>query len=225
VTLGRAPTQVSIFRSATEHCDAQLTETSIYRLLHRESHRLFADEMFADLFMGTGRNCASPRILAVVMVLQRIEGLSDREAVDRFTFDTRWKYAAAGLDAGYPSFAHSRRLRSAETRPPVAARVSMVSRDLFIPGPLVQRVVLVPAQILRTGRTLICRLLAWRPELPIFFRMLDALTREQRCDDQPDPKRGSPRGLVHPRRVGIALASAGVRSPVAQRPPSAQIKV
>jgi hypothetical protein len=27
----------------------------------------------------------------VVMVLQRIEGCSDREAVDRFAFDARWK--------------------------------------------------------------------------------------------------------------------------------------
>jgi hypothetical protein len=36
----------------------------------------------------------------VVMVLQRIEGLSDREAVDRFCFDARWKYAAGGLDLG-----------------------------------------------------------------------------------------------------------------------------
>ena len=39
----------------------------------------------------------------------------------------------------------------------------------------VQRFVLVPAQILSTGRQLIYRLLAWRPELPIFFRLLDAL--------------------------------------------------
>jgi hypothetical protein len=39
----------------------------------------------------------------------------------------------------------------------------------------VQRFILVPAQILRTGRRLIYRLLAWRPELPIFFRLLDAL--------------------------------------------------
>lgn len=39
----------------------------------------------------------------------------------------------------------------------------------------VNRFVLVPAQILRTGRTLVYRLLAWRPELPIFFRLLDAL--------------------------------------------------
>ena len=39
----------------------------------------------------------------------------------------------------------------------------------------VQRFMLVPAQILRSGRQLIYRLLAWRPELPIFFRLLDAL--------------------------------------------------
>jgi len=34
---------------------------------------------------------------------------------------------------------------------------------------------LVPTQILRSGRQLIYRLLAWRPEFPIFFRLLDAL--------------------------------------------------
>jgi hypothetical protein len=39
----------------------------------------------------------------------------------------------------------------------------------------VQRFILVPTQIVRTGRQLIYRLLAWRPELPIFFRLLDAL--------------------------------------------------
>jgi Transposase domain (DUF772) len=36
----------------------------------------------------------SPQIVATVMVLQRFEGLSDREAVDHFAFDMRWKYAA-----------------------------------------------------------------------------------------------------------------------------------
>lgn len=39
----------------------------------------------------------------------------------------------------------------------------------------VQRFVLVPVQIVRTGRQLVYRLLAWRPELPILFRVLDAL--------------------------------------------------
>jgi hypothetical protein len=39
----------------------------------------------------------------------------------------------------------------------------------------VQRLMLVPAQILRTGRQLVYRFLAWRPDMPIFFRLLDAL--------------------------------------------------
>jgi len=68
---------------------------------------LFPDEMFADLFTDVGRRCVPPMIVAVVMVLQRIEGCSDREAVDRFAFDTRWKYAAGGLDFDYPGFVHT----------------------------------------------------------------------------------------------------------------------
>ena len=46
-------------------------------------------------------------IVAVVMVLQRLFGLSDRDAVERFDFDARWKYAAGGLDFDYPGFAHT----------------------------------------------------------------------------------------------------------------------
>jgi len=37
-----------------------------------------------------------------------------------------------------------------------------------------QRLILIPAQIVFQGRKLIIRLLAWRPELPILFRLLDA---------------------------------------------------
>lgn len=37
-----------------------------------------------------------------------------------------------------------------------------------------QRFILIPAQVLFQGRRLIIRLLAWRPELPILFRLLDA---------------------------------------------------
>jgi hypothetical protein len=76
-------------------------------VLHRESFSLFPDEMFADLFTDVGRRSVPPMIVAVVMVLQRIEGCSDREAVDRFAFDLRWKYAAGGLDFDYPGFVHT----------------------------------------------------------------------------------------------------------------------
>ena len=39
----------------------------------------------------------------------------------------------------------------------------------------VQALILIPAQILHHGRRLIVRLLAWRPDLPMLFRLLDAL--------------------------------------------------
>ena len=38
----------------------------------------------------------------------------------------------------------------------------------------VQRFIMIPAQVVRSGRRRIYRLLAWRPDLPIFFRLLDA---------------------------------------------------
>jgi Transposase domain (DUF772) len=41
------------------------------------------------------------------MVLQRLQGLSDREAVEAFCFDARWKYACGGLAFDYPGFSHT----------------------------------------------------------------------------------------------------------------------
>jgi hypothetical protein len=39
----------------------------------------------------------------------------------------------------------------------------------------VQRIILIPAQILRTGRRLVFRLLGFTPDLPLLFRLLDGL--------------------------------------------------
>jgi Transposase DDE domain/Transposase domain (DUF772) len=107
VTLGVAPRQADLFRSTAAYCEGRVAPDSIYGILHRECFGLFPDEMFADLFEGAGRRSVPPMIVAVVMVLQRIEGCSDREAVDRFAFDARWKYAAGGLDFDYPGFVHT----------------------------------------------------------------------------------------------------------------------
>jgi hypothetical protein len=85
----------------------RVRDNSIWSVLHRECHRLFPDEMFADLFAATGRRSVPPRIVATVMVLQRLLGLSDREAVEAFEFDARWKYACGGLNFDYPGFAHT----------------------------------------------------------------------------------------------------------------------
>ena len=105
--LGRSPNQQDLHRSTRAACEARLPEKSIYRLLARDCHRLFPDDDFADLFAAKGRDSVPPRIVAVVMVLQRLNGLSDREAVDAFAFDLRWKYAAGALDFDHPGFVHT----------------------------------------------------------------------------------------------------------------------
>ncbi|WP_431999133.1 transposase [Sphaerimonospora mesophila] len=107
MALGRTPMQPGLLSSTVSFCEGRLAPNSIYAVLHRECHTLFPDEMFADLFAGDGRRSVPPMIVAVVMVLQRLEGLSDREAVDRFAFDVRWKYAAGGLDFDHPGFVHT----------------------------------------------------------------------------------------------------------------------
>jgi hypothetical protein len=61
-------------RSTRRFCEQRLSPTSVYRLLHEEAHRLFPDELFADLFKESGRNSVPPRVVAVVMALQRMEG-------------------------------------------------------------------------------------------------------------------------------------------------------
>ncbi len=101
------PRQADLFRSTVGFCGPRVGPDSVYGLLHRECHRLFPDEMFVDLFTDVGRRSVPPMIVAVVMVLQRLDGCSDREAVDRFAFDARWKYAAGGLDFDYPGFVHT----------------------------------------------------------------------------------------------------------------------
>ena len=106
MSLGETPKHDDLFRSSTSYCEGRLSATSIYRLLHERGPILFPDEAFADLFAEVGRNSVAPQIVATVMVLQRVEGLSDREAVERFAFDLRWKYAA-GVDLDFPSFVHT----------------------------------------------------------------------------------------------------------------------
>src|SRR5450432_3079936 len=107
MSLGLTPRQSDLFVTTTSFCDSRVPADSIYGLLHRQCFELFPDEMFADLFTDVGRRSVPPMIVAVVMVLQRFEGCSDREAVDRFTYDARWKYAAGGLGFDHPGFVHT----------------------------------------------------------------------------------------------------------------------
>jgi IS5 family transposase len=107
MTVGVTPRQPGLLTGTAAFCDGRVSEGSIFSVLHRDCHRLFPDDLFADLFAETGRRSVPPMIVAVVMVLQRLFGLSDREAVEAFCFDARWKYACGGLDFDYPGFAHT----------------------------------------------------------------------------------------------------------------------
>ena len=71
---------------------------SVFRFLAEHRGRLFPDALFADLFpSGRGRPSIPGEVVASVIVLQSLHGLSDREAVEALTFDLRWKAAC-----GYP---------------------------------------------------------------------------------------------------------------------------
>ena len=77
---------------------------SVYAFLAQHRERLFPDELFADLFPSRrGRPSVPAPVAATVMVLQSLEGLSDREAMERLQCDIRWK-VAAGLPLDHGGF-------------------------------------------------------------------------------------------------------------------------
>jgi hypothetical protein len=78
-------------------CRHLLGEGSVHAFLAEHRAALFPDELFADLFpTNRGRPSVPADVIATVMVLQALEGLSDRQAVRRLETDIAWK-AAAGL--------------------------------------------------------------------------------------------------------------------------------
>ena len=68
---------------------------TVHAFLAEHRRRLFPDELFADLFgSGRGRPSVPADVIATVMVLQALQGLSDRDAVTALRTDIRWKVAA-----------------------------------------------------------------------------------------------------------------------------------
>ncbi len=106
---------------------------SVFAFLAEHRQRLFPAVMFEDLFAsGRGRPSIPPDVVAAVIVLQTLRGLSDREAADAVTFDLRWKAACGvAVDAGsfHPStLTYWRRRLAASGRP---HRIFEVVRQLI----------------------------------------------------------------------------------------------
>jgi IS5 family transposase len=93
---GRSDVQRELLdaESVTGHL---LKPHSVFGFLAAHRVELFPDELFSDLFpSGRGRPSVPADVMATVITLQALHGLSDSETVDAVTFDLRWK-AACGL--------------------------------------------------------------------------------------------------------------------------------
>jgi hypothetical protein len=100
---GTSPAQHGVM-DAESVLGGLLPSGSVYAFLAEHRRELFADELFADLFPShLGRPSVPADVVAVVLVLQALEGRSDREAAEALTFDLRWK-AACGWPVGAPGF-------------------------------------------------------------------------------------------------------------------------
>ena len=67
---------------------------SVFAFLAEHRKQLFPDALFSDLFPSTrGRPSVPADVMASVIVLQTLHGMSDSETTDAITFDLRWKAA------------------------------------------------------------------------------------------------------------------------------------
>lgn len=79
---------------ADQLCGHLVPKDSIHRKLAVLGDNLFTDADFGDLYdAARGRHSVPPSLLAKVMLLQSLEGTSDRETVDRVRRDIGWKVA------------------------------------------------------------------------------------------------------------------------------------
>jgi hypothetical protein len=79
---------------AASWCRHLVPDGSVYAFLADHRQQLFPAELFADVVVqGRSHPSVPTQVVATVMVLQALEGLSDREAVSALRRDIAWKVA------------------------------------------------------------------------------------------------------------------------------------
>jgi IS5 family transposase len=97
------PTRVELL-DAQAYCRHLVPDGSVHAFLADHRRALFPDRLFADLFpSGRGRPSVPADVVATVMVLQALEGLSDRDACRQLACNIAWK-VACGLALTDPGF-------------------------------------------------------------------------------------------------------------------------
>ena len=74
-----------------EVCRELIPAGSVFAFLAEHREALFPAGMFADVPSPNGRPSVPPQVLAAVVVLQALHGLSDFETVQVLRCDLRWK--------------------------------------------------------------------------------------------------------------------------------------
>jgi transposase len=104
--LGKRGPQRGLFEADTAY-GAFVGRDSFYGWLASQRGELFRDEQFAGLYvLDNGRPSVPPSLLAVALVLQTYDGVSDDEAKQRADYDLRWK-VALGVELDARPFAKS----------------------------------------------------------------------------------------------------------------------
>jgi len=104
--LGQRPDQQNLFSADNQYLEF-VGEDSFYGFLARHGRELFCDEAFEGLYCPDfGRPSVPPSLLAIALLLQAHDKVSDAEATERAAFDMRWK-VALGAEMDERPFAKS----------------------------------------------------------------------------------------------------------------------
>ena len=104
--LGKRSAQGNLFSADAQYLDFVGKDT-FYGFVAHHGRELFRDEDFAQLYcLDNGRTSVPPSRLAMALLLQTHDKVSDDEAKQRATFDLRWK-VALGVELEARPFAKS----------------------------------------------------------------------------------------------------------------------
>lgn len=85
---------------------ATLKKSNKYVILRDELGAIYQDELFAGLYCSHGAESIPPGLVAQLVVIQYIEGLSDRTLMEQLPVRMDWKYFL-GLELTHAGFDHS----------------------------------------------------------------------------------------------------------------------
>jgi len=104
--LSQRSSQLSMYQADVEYLD-RVGPQSFFGQVAQSRSRLFRDDDFAALYCpDNGRPAVPPSRLAVALLLQAHDKVSDAEAIERANFDVRW-CVALGIEIATRPFAKS----------------------------------------------------------------------------------------------------------------------